>query len=172
MRCDSTRIASTALLVAMAFATPPAATQASSAIVYDSKTNIASWASSYSDVQSAKGAAIQHCLGSGGAECPVSLSCNGGGFGAVYSRRTPKGKKVWGYSCGHATAIDATMGARKECEVSMAIALGALPKSARDAELDWNFVLDRLRNACPGLGNCRCGDQEAAWNDTTAPPGR
>ncbi|MEW5917150.1 MAG: DUF4189 domain-containing protein [Gemmatimonadota bacterium] len=162
---------------------PLGARAQASAVAFDQKTGALGWAYGLPAKDRAEGNAMARCISANGAECAVVLSCEQGGYGAIYRRfvdvptkasmenansgrngavRT-KRRPQFGMSCGSATQIAANDEARYRCELQVAIALGGIP--AGEARYEWSFVLERLRRVCPGLGNCRCGDRIAAWYD-------
>ncbi len=172
------------LLGTVGFGRHDAATPAS-AIAFDKKTGAIGWAAGHATQEIAAGAAMGRCIGGSGKECAVVLQCSNGGYGAIYrryvvpvdtSKKPEPGEKQnakkktrslpqLGFSCGAGSAIAANDEARYRCELQVAIALGGLPKGSEATRFEWSFVLQRLRQVCPGLGNCRCGERVAAWFD-------
>lgn len=89
---------------------------AASAVAFDSQRSVYSYRYGYSDVNTARRAAVNSCRRRGGRRCRIIASCSGGGYGMIYMRRATRGRILAiGASCGARTRSLANEGAKRSC---------------------------------------------------------
>src|ERR687891_181270 len=89
---------------------------AASAVVFDAATGAWAYRYGYRLSAEAERIAMEGCRRRGGKDCAVLVSCQAGGIGMIYDRRTRNGRIIaMGAACGAATQAEANELAKNAC---------------------------------------------------------